>query len=347
MSLPATDLDARVYTPQRVAALLSTLAEDGVPAHQALEGSGLSDGALTDPATRVSCRQLAVVFRNAARLAHDPATALRAGARTRVTDLGIYGYALLSSPTAVAAHELAAHFHLLASPGVTQQFIPDDGRPVQRLSVSLTPDPTDALARFVMDFTFTAELALARALHGPAYRFAAVHAVFPAPDHEAAYTALLECPVSFEQAANELVLDGPWLARSPRQADAITHAQAREFCRQQLREMTQTTGSAGRVRHTLLEQMPWRFARLEQMAEALSIEPRTLRRRLKAQGTSYRELLAEARCTLAIDYLRHTRMTHEEIASRLGYSDASNFRHAFAGWTGRSPQAYRKERSGA
>ena len=78
------------------------------------------------------------------------------------------------------------------------------------------------------------------------------------------------------------------------------------------------------------------------MAQTLALEPRTLRRKLEAQGTSYREILAEVRRTLAIEYLRKTRMTTEEIASRLGYSDSANFRHAFVRWTGKAPHEYRR-----
>jgi AraC-like DNA-binding protein len=69
---------------------------------------------------------------------------------------------------------------------------------------------------------------------------------------------------------------------------------------------------------------------------------RALRRKLEAEGTSYRELLAEVRMRLAIEYLRKTSMTSEEIASRLGYSDAANFRHAFIRWTGKSPSDFRE-----
>ena len=79
------------------------------------------------------------------------------------------------------------------------------------------------------------------------------------------------------------------------------------------------------------------------MADRLSIHPRALRRRLEAEGTSYRDLLAEVRARLAIEYLRQTAMTNEEIASRLGYSDAANFRHAFARWTGKSPSEFRAD----
>ncbi|MCY1551328.1 putative HTH-type transcriptional regulator [compost metagenome] len=87
--------------------------------------------------------------------------------------------------------------------------------------------------------------------------------------------------------------------------------------------------------------MPWRFPSIETMARELALEPRALRRKLEIQGTSYRQILADVRRGLAIEYLRETRMTTEEIASRLGYSDAANFRHAFARWTQKTPREYR------
>jgi len=47
------------------------------------------------------------------------------------------------------------------------------------------------------------------------------------------------------------------------------------------------------------------------------------------------------RMRLAIEYLRKTQMTNEEIAARLGYSDAANFRHAFTRWTYKNPSDFR------
>ena len=77
------------------------------------------------------------------------------------------------------------------------------------------------------------------------------------------------------------------------------------------------------------------------MAAGLSMHPRTLRRKLEAQRMTYRKIVAEVRMKLALEYLRNTRMTNEEIAMRLDYSDAANFRHAFARWTGKSPSDFR------
>ena len=94
------------------------------------------------------------------------------------------------------------------------------------------------------------------------------------------------------------------------------------------------------IRRFLIER-PGRYPSIETIAEKLQTYPRALRRKLESEGTSYRDLLAEVRMRLAIEYLRRTEMTNEEIASRLGYSDAANFRHAFTRWTGKSPSNFR------
>ena len=45
---------------------------------------------------------------------------------------------------------------------------------------------------------------------------------------------------------------------------------------------------------------------------------------------------------LAKEYLKTTRMTTEDIAEMLGFSEAANFRHAFKRWTGKSPSDFRR-----
>ena len=123
-------------------------------------------------------------------------------------------------------------------------------------------------------------------------------------------------------------------------ADPITNTTAREICERMLSEVSDAGSISANIRRALMEQ-PGRFPNVEAMAETLAMHPRALRRRLETENTSYRDLLAEVRMRLAIEYLRKTRMTNEDIASRLGYSDAANFRHAFARWTGKSPSEFR------
>ncbi len=68
---------------------------------------------------------------------------------------------------------------------------------------------------------------------------------------------------------------------------------------------------------------------------------RTLTRKLTEQGTSYSRLLEEARCDRALELLRSA-LSLEQIAERLGYSDAANFGRAFRRWTSKSPRTYAK-----
>jgi AraC-like DNA-binding protein len=99
-------------------------------------------------------------------------------------------------------------------------------------------------------------------------------------------------------------------------------------------------GIAAQVTRLLVEE-PGRFDDMETIAARMNITSRTLRRRLQAEGTSFLALLADVRCTLAKQYLTTTRMTTEDIAEALGFSDAANFRHAFRRWTGRRPGEFR------
>src|ERR1700757_25207 len=121
--------------------------------------------------------------------------------------------------------------------------------------------------------------------------------------------------------------------------DPITYVAAAEMCVQFLGKADRQGGVAADIRRNLLEP-PGHFPSIEPMASELSVHPRTLRRRLEAESISYRDVVAELRMTLALEYLRNTRMTNEEIAARLDYSDAANFRHAFARWTGKSPSDF-------
>lgn len=77
------------------------------------------------------------------------------------------------------------------------------------------------------------------------------------------------------------------------------------------------------------------------IAERLHVSPRSLRRQLSDEGTSYRELVQSARTDMAKYLLTQTSLTISQIALRLGYQEASNFRTAFKNWTEHSPSAWR------
>lgn len=335
-SLPS--FEQRIYSPHTIAALVAELEGQGVDPAGALDGTDLAAPQLSRHTTKVSYRQLDQVIRNAIRLSNDPALALRAGQRMHVTTYGMYGYALLSSATPAEARDFAGRYIRVVGP-VCDCTMSSDGTTVfVAFQPMHWPDPTDSAHRFAVEFALSAHLTATRDHAGSDYAFSRVLLDYAPPPHADIYDRIFECPVEFHQVGCGYEhIEGD---RVVKLADPRTHAMAREMCEQLLDEINRTGGIAADIRRLLIEQ-PGRYPSIETIAEKLEMYPRALRRKLEAEGTSYRDLLAEVRMRLAIEYLRKTQMTNEEIAGRLGYSDAANFRHAFIRWTGKSPSDFR------
>jgi AraC-like DNA-binding protein len=66
-----------------------------------------------------------------------------------------------------------------------------------------------------------------------------------------------------------------------------------------------------------------------------------MKRRLLAEGTSFGELLDDARKARALVLLRSPKLTLHDVAEQVGYSDLSNFTRAFRRWTGVTPSKFR------
>ena len=73
------------------------------------------------------------------------------------------------------------------------------------------------------------------------------------------------------------------------------------------------------------------------VARSLATSERSLQRRLQEEGTSFREVVDDARKQLAVGYLGDRRLAVSEVAYLLGYSEAGAFVRAFKRWTGKTP----------
>jgi AraC-like DNA-binding protein len=87
---------------------------------------------------------------------------------------------------------------------------------------------------------------------------------------------------------------------------------------------------------------PWTAT---EVAGRLAMSAATLRRRLAAEGTSYRELLRDERMARASVLLRDPRLGVAEVALITGYRSASKFSDAFRRATGRTPTDWRSDAS--
>ena len=80
---------------------------------------------------------------------------------------------------------------------------------------------------------------------------------------------------------------------------------------------------------------------------SLRMPPRSLQRRLQAEGLSFRGLLDEWRRARALSLVNNSRLPLSEVSEALGYSEQSVFTHAFRRWYGGTPHRFRKQRPAA
>ena len=95
------------------------------------------------------------------------------------------------------------------------------------------------------------------------------------------------------------------------------------------------------VEEALFVLLPSGRAGMGDVASELGIGSRTLQRRLAAEGTSWLDVLNEARERLARHYLESTDLNATEISFLLGFADPNSLFRAFHRWTGTTPEAWR------
>ena len=113
------------------------------------------------------------------------------------------------------------------------------------------------------------------------------------------------------------------------------------ICQRELDKIIQDETLALRVRRVLIERSN-AFPSLQLTARLFHMTPRTLHRKLQDEGTSYRALLDDVRCALAMEHLKSDRLSVQEIGFTLGYTDMANFRRAFKRWQGLAPTDFRQ-----
>lgn len=113
------------------------------------------------------------------------------------------------------------------------------------------------------------------------------------------------------------------------------------------RRLADLEGSATieeRTRAILLEALPSGQVTLDAVARRLATSSRSLQRKLRDEGTSFKEVVRGTRERLADDYLAHTQLSTTEIAYLLGFENTTSFFRAFHSWTGSTPDAVRRGR---
>ncbi len=85
----------------------------------------------------------------------------------------------------------------------------------------------------------------------------------------------------------------------------------------------------------------------DRIAGELNLHPRTLHRRLKAEGSAFQKIKDEVRRDLMLYYLQQTAMDFTHISERLGFAEQSVFTRSCNRWLFASPTAVRSEAQSA
>ncbi|CAB4918802.1 unannotated protein [freshwater metagenome] len=336
---PAT-LSARLAVPRSVisAGLLTEFAQDyGVDRDALYAGTGIDPDVLGRPDGEITAAQeLALVGNLVAATDGVPALGLEAGTRYHLTTHGPLGFAVMSSPTVRAALDVVVRFADL-----TFSYARIAVEPVEE-GVRIAFDDRDvaarmppAVRRFLAERDLVALETTQREVLGGTDAVVAVQLAHPAPAYADRYAGYLPCEPRFGADVHALIVDPATLDVPLPQAELRTTAIFEQHCHRLLAQRRRRVGLSGAVRAELVRRPADRPSQAD-VAAALAMSERTVRRRLALEGTSFQELVDETTSILARELLDGG-LTVEETAHRLGYSGASSFSHAFRRWTGTTP----------
>jgi len=352
MSTTPKDLtDLRAYRQPSapvayVQLLLEILGERGIPAATLLKGVQLDPALLEQPQARLTRLQWGTLVLHAMELTGNQGLGIELGLRMRLTAHGVLGYAYMSSASLRQAQELIQRYSRVRQPAFDFRYVEEGGYGRLEMHEKIQI-PIPALR------SFSLELSLIGNLHGVAalldrelldLKNAEIWFDTPQPPYYEQWRERLPT-VRYGQPCNAVALPLSYLELRPLLADPQAMREAVALCERELALLPDRDADVLlRVRAELVPAPQGGYPTLDQVARRLFLSDRSLKRRLQEQGSSFMQLLDEARLRDASRLLEHSTLDIQAIAERLGYVDRPNFSRAFQRWTGESPGAWRKRR---
>lgn len=308
--------------------------ERGVAQSDLLAGSGIRATELADPTFEVEAGQELTVARNLVRtLGNPPGLGVDAGMRYTIGHFGIWAYALLSSPTVRDMVRIGVRYAGLSFAFI-KPFFEEDGRE-GRVVFDADEIPAD-MRTFFVERELTKLATLMPVALGARVVDVRFETSFAGPEAAAIRSRMPQAHLLTGRARHVIAFDRALLDAPLPQADPITARMLEDQCNALLHARRRRRGVANHVRSLILARLD-ESPTMEQIAGELHVDPRTLRRQLQAERTSFRELIEEVRETIADELLGTAGLTVHDVAGRLGYHDAAGFTRAYRRWTGTTP----------
>jgi len=312
-----------------------------------LAGTGLTAATVSsDP--HITAEQQLQVLRNAAQLSGRADWALEFGRQLNIHSHGPLGFAALSAPTLGEGLDVLAQFARIRGPYMNVESLRTDQHLILKFDTGLYPLGSHELP--VIEILLQVAASFSDAVLGGSTVDSLLWISQPPPLHAASYAQYFHARVEFNAAFSGILLPASLKALPCPLHDEKTYHASLARCREALDAVLSPDDVVARATHWMAAHFDQIAARghavsqprLEQLAGALHMSPRTLIRQLTDGGTSFTELREAQQLAIAQRLLADARYSVNEVGGLIGYGDAANFGRAFRRVTGVSPGQYRR-----
>lgn len=318
--------------------MVNFAARYGVDAETCLLGTDITTAQLRDADALISREQEMRLIENLIlALPQVPALGFELGMQYNVATFGIWGFALRTSRTLREALERSLRYLPLSTAYCRFWSVVDEHE------FAFCADPgaiPQHLRQFLLERDTGTAVNLLKELSLSGIRPLGLEYAGPAPADAARIEALCDIAPRYGGARNAIILRREDAEIPLPMYDAHLARLLEDQCRAQLKRR-QVSGLTGQIRQLILGPLGL-VASIEDVAQHTAMAPRSLRRKLEEEGTSFRDIVEAERRQLAMQLLQGTRMKLDEIALQLGYGDTASFTRAFRRWFGQAPGEHRK-----
>ena len=291
-----------------------------------LRESGLDAGAIEDCEARIPAIALAAVLEAAAAQSGRPDFGMLMALPWRLFDLGPVSLAVVHQEDLRGALFTLMRHQLRLSDAMSLQIRETDDEVLVTVALSLPPQ---AQTRQMAEFLTGKLTNLCRALLGADWAPQSAMFRHAAPSDASNHARMFGVTPVFGAEADGLVLRrSDFLLKAPRVLDPAfrKYAEALVECL----PSSQPEMISDQAARLIRSRLPGGAANLNTIAQALRLNPRTLQRRLQADGLGFSDLLDRVRRELAETYLMDRSIPVTRVAELLGYGDGSAFTRWFA-----------------
>jgi AraC-like DNA-binding protein len=314
--------------------------ELGIDPALVLADAGITMAVFDDPDNVIPYATMGRLAASCAQRTGAADIGLRIGNASGIGSLGLLGALVQNSPdVGTALANLASNLHL-ADRGGEPIFRTDGANAVLGYAIRQAGVPAaDQIADAALAFGCN----LMHGICGSEWTPSAVTFTHAEPADVAAYRRMFGRNVRFGATENAIAFPVHWLTRPI----ANANESVRRLLERQIREADSgQRGGVEHIRRVLRMLVHAGEATEERLAHVFAMHRRTINRRLRAEGTTFRRLVDEVRFDVARHLLETTDLSVVHIAGTLSYADASAFTRAFRRWSQTTPAQWRHKHQG-